>query len=303
MPFVKVVKNKAYFKRYQVQYRRRRQAKTDYRARRQMILQDKTKFNAPKYRLVVRISNRDICAQIVHSKIGGDDVLMAAYSHELPLFGVKHGLNNYAAAYATGLLLARRTLKKLNIDSKFPGVKEATGEFKACRTKADDQGDDSQLPFKAILDVGLARTTTGARVFGVMKGAVDGGIAVPHKESRFPGFKKDKGTLDAKVHRDHIFGLHVGAWLKQVKADADANPDEKTPQFGKYIAEKVTPESLEKLYKAAHAEIRKDPMRKQKKESKPGAKSKAHNTPRQTRSQKRAVIKRKVEALRKKLSA
>lgn len=35
--------------------------------------------------------------------------------------------------------------------------------------------------FRAFLDVGLARTTTGARIFGVMKGAVDGGIDVPHR--------------------------------------------------------------------------------------------------------------------------
>lgn len=35
--------------------------------------------------------------------------------------------------------------------------------------------------FRAYLDVGLARTTTGARVFGAMKGAVDGGIDIPHR--------------------------------------------------------------------------------------------------------------------------
>merc|ERR1712169_134122 len=68
MPFVKLVKNKAYFKRYQAQYRRRRDGKTDFRARRQMVLQDKTKYGAPKYRLVVRFTSRDIVAQIVHAE-------------------------------------------------------------------------------------------------------------------------------------------------------------------------------------------------------------------------------------------
>jgi len=126
---------------------------------------------------------------------------------------------------------------------------------------------------------------------------------VPHKETRFPGWNKEKSTLDAKVHRDHIFGAHVAAWYKQVKADADSNPDEKDHQFSTYIADKLTPESLEKLYKAAHAEIRKDPMKKNKKEKKAGAKSKAYNIARTTRKQKRQVIKRKVEALRKKLNA
>ena len=38
----------------------------------------------------------------------GDVVVCAAYSHELPRYGVKVGLTNYAAAYCTGLLLARR---------------------------------------------------------------------------------------------------------------------------------------------------------------------------------------------------
>jgi len=32
----------------------------------------------------------------------------AAYSHELPKYGIKVGLTNYAAAYCTGLLVARR---------------------------------------------------------------------------------------------------------------------------------------------------------------------------------------------------
>ena len=35
--------------------------------------------------------------------------------------------------------------------------------------------------FRCFLDVGLARTTTGARIFGAMKGAVDGGLDIPHR--------------------------------------------------------------------------------------------------------------------------
>eukprot|EP00406_Dinophysis_acuminata_P057643 CAMPEP_0179289408 /NCGR_PEP_ID=MMETSP0797-20121207/41288_1 /TAXON_ID=47934 /ORGANISM="Dinophysis acuminata, Strain DAEP01" /LENGTH=42 /DNA_ID= /DNA_START= /DNA_END= /DNA_ORIENTATION= len=41
MAFVKVLKNKAFFKRYQVKKRRRREGKTDFQARRRMIRQDK----------------------------------------------------------------------------------------------------------------------------------------------------------------------------------------------------------------------------------------------------------------------
>lgn len=35
--------------------------------------------------------------------------------------------------------------------------------------------------FTCYLDAGLARTTTGNKVFGALKGAVDGGLAIPHR--------------------------------------------------------------------------------------------------------------------------
>lgn len=40
-------------------------------------------------------------------------IVCAAYSHELPKYGVSVGLTNYAAAYCTGLLLARRVSFRL----------------------------------------------------------------------------------------------------------------------------------------------------------------------------------------------
>ena len=53
-------------------------------------------------------------------------------------------------------------------------------------------GKKPRRPFKAILDIGLARATTGARVFGVLKGALDVGIDIHHSENRFHGFSKEK---------------------------------------------------------------------------------------------------------------
>lgn len=41
--------------------------------------------------------------------------------------------------------------------------------------------DDGPRPFRAFLDVGLTRTTTGNRIFAAMKGALDGGIDIPHR--------------------------------------------------------------------------------------------------------------------------
>merc|ERR1739848_164167 len=129
MGFVKVVKNKAYFKRFQVKWRRRREGKTDYFARKRLINQEKNKDFTPKYRLVVRFTNKDIVAQIVSSKIIGDEVLTAAYAHELTNYGLpaKIGLTNYAASYCTGLLVARRALAKLGLADKYAGNEEVNG--------------------------------------------------------------------------------------------------------------------------------------------------------------------------------
>jgi large subunit ribosomal protein L5e len=97
MPFVKQTKNSAYFSRYQVKYRRRREGKTDYQARKSLTSQAKDKYNAPKYRLVVRFSNKFVTVQVVSAKIQGDVVLTHASSRELPRYGIKHGLSNWTA--------------------------------------------------------------------------------------------------------------------------------------------------------------------------------------------------------------
>merc|ERR1711939_515607 len=162
MAFTKLVKNSAYFSRYQVKYKRRRSGKTDYAARKKLIAQAKNKYNAPKYRLVVRFTKKDIICQIITSEISGDKVFAAAYAHELPRYGVTHALS------------------KLQIADMFPGVEEADGEYKL--TEAADVDGEERRPFKCFLDVGLTRTSTGARVFGAMKGASDGGIYIPHSD-------------------------------------------------------------------------------------------------------------------------
>lgn len=174
--FVKVIKNKAYFKRFQVKFKRRREGKTDYYARKRLVTQDKNKYNTPKYRLIVRFTNKDIVCQIAYAKIEGDVIICAAYSHELPRYGVKVGLTNYAAAYCTGLLVARRLLHKLNLHETYTGQTEVDGDEYHVESV-----DDGPAAFRCYLDIGLNRTTTGARVFGAMKGAVDGGLEIPHR--------------------------------------------------------------------------------------------------------------------------
>lgn len=79
-----MVKNKQYFKRFQVKFKRRREGKTDYYARKRLIVQVKNKYNTPKYRLIVRLSNKNIICQVAYSRIEGDKIVCVAYSHELP---------------------------------------------------------------------------------------------------------------------------------------------------------------------------------------------------------------------------
>ena len=64
-----------------------------------------TLSNAPKYRLVVRFTNKDIIVQIVYARLQGDFVLAAAHSRELPRYGINHGLTNWTAGtpYLLGL--------------------------------------------------------------------------------------------------------------------------------------------------------------------------------------------------------
>jgi len=269
VPFIKLQKNKAYYKRFQVKYRRRREGKTDYYARKRLVVQAKNKYNSPKYRLVVRFTNADIVCQIVYAKLQGDFVLASAYAKELPKYGVKGGLTNWAAAYATGLLVARRVLTKLGLADKYEGVSEPDGTL--TMTEAIE---DAPRPFKCFLDVGLKRTSTGSRVFAAMKGASDGGIFIPHSENRFPGYDAESKELDAEVLQSCIYGGHVADYMRYLEEDDD---DKYKKQFSKFLAAGLDADDLEDMYKEAHAAIREDPVHVPTEKKKPAAGEKVKN--------------------------
>lgn len=298
MPFVKTVKDKAYFKRYQVKYRRRREGKTDYYARKRLITQAKNKYNSPKYRLVVRFTNRDVICQIVYAKIVGDVVLASAYSHELPRYGVTVGLTNYAAAYCTGLLLARRALTQLGLADKYEGVTEVDGTF--APTEVMD-GEDAPRPFKCFLDVGLKRTSTGAKIFAAMKGASDGGIFVPHSESRFPGYDREEKAMDAEMLRSYIFGGHVTDYMETME---DEDAEKFNRHFSRYLKAGITADTLEDMYSKAHAAIRADPSPSPKKQVKaPAGGYKKFRPARLTLEQRREKIAAKKEEFMRNMQA
>lgn len=267
MGYVKLVKNRNYYKRFRVKFRRRRNNITDYRLRRRLVQQDKRKYNAPKWRLVVRITNRDVIAQVACAKMQGDHILCAAYAHELKRYGLKVGLTNYAACYATGLLLARRLLTKLGLDKYYRGKKSLDGKRFISRVTNVHWKPDQKVfrPFKCVLDKGLARCTSGARIFAVMKGAIDGGLDVPHSVNRFPGFKKgkegEKDEYNAEKLSNRIYGQHVAKYMTFLKEN---DPDKYNKHFSQYIKEGIEAEHLDDMYDKVHRAIRKDPSAPQK---------------------------------------
>uniref|UniRef100_A0A8C3J6R9 Ribosomal protein L5 n=1 Tax=Calidris pygmaea TaxID=425635 RepID=A0A8C3J6R9_9CHAR len=107
------------------------EGKTDYYARKRLVIQDKNKYNTPKYRMIVRVTNRDIICQL---------------------------------------------LNKFGLDKIYEGQVEVTGDEYNVESVDGKPG-----AFTCYLDAGLARTTTGNKVFGALKGAVDGGLSIPHR--------------------------------------------------------------------------------------------------------------------------
>jgi large subunit ribosomal protein L18 len=146
--------------RYCTKFRRRREGKTDYRARKAFILSGKP-------RLVARTSINNTTAQIILAKPTGDQVLVSAHSRELTKkYGWKAPRGNLPAAYLTGFLCG--------LKAKAHGVGEA------------------------ILDMGLYPPSQGARVFAVLKGVLDAKVNVPHSEQKLPDEKRIGGEHIAK---------------------------------------------------------------------------------------------------------
>ena len=128
--------------------RRRRENRTDYKARR-ILLESGTP------RIVVRRTNKYYILQAVESVEAQDKVIATVTSKDLLKNGwdakMSGSLKSISAGYLTGILMAKKLGKG-----------------------------------KYIVDLGMARTFTGSRVFAVVKGLIDGGLDVPANEKVFP---------------------------------------------------------------------------------------------------------------------
>lgn len=234
-------------------------------------------------------------------------VSSAAYAHELTRYGLPVGHTNYAAGiaflllflpshhlltrsfilillwkvYATGLLVARRHLSKIKLADSYVGKTEDLGE------DFNVEQNGQRRPFCALLDIGLARTSTGARIFAALKGAVDGGIDVPHSASRFVGYKtgEKEGSLNAAVLRKYIFAGHVADYMKKLSED---DPDKYKKQFSRYLKNGITADKLEEVIKKTHAAIRANPAAAEKKPF--AGEKKRHHLKKRTFDERRAAI-------------
>merc|ERR1712032_407225 len=238
--------------------------------RKRLCAQDKNKYQSPKYRLGVRFTNSHVICQIAYSLIDGDRILTQASSKELPRYGLSCGLKNYAATYCTGLLVARRLLQKIGLDDVYDGNNDIDGEIMKTemgkRIFYVDEVNEDKRPFRALLDVGCRATTTGCRIFGALKGAADGGLDIPHSEKRFPGYDRDAKEYDAEMHKERIFGGHVGEYMEYLDEEDNQKYQE---HFRLYLEEGLDADSLEELYESVHEKIREDPSPSEKKEFTP----------------------------------
>ena len=138
-----------------VQFRRKRERKTNYKKRISLL-------TSGKQRLVIRRSLCNINLQIVEYKPEGDNIIVSANSKELIKLGYNLNRGNIPAAYLTGLLLGQKAKKK--------SVKEA------------------------ILDIGLNTHIKGSKIYAALKGVVDSGLKIPCSGDIFPKEERINGT-------------------------------------------------------------------------------------------------------------
>merc|ERR1711992_310267 len=90
----------------------------------------------------------------------------------------------------------------------------------------------------------------------------DGGLDIPHSNKRFPGYDKEAKEYDADMHRERIFGGHVGEYMEYLE---DEDNTKYQQQFAKYLENDLEADGLEELYESVHEKIREDPSPAEKK--------------------------------------
>ena len=137
-----------------VQYRRKREGRTNYKKRLALL-----KSHAP--RLALRKTNKHLVAQLITYAPDGDRVLLGVTSKALEKLGWAYSAKNLPAAYLTGYLLGRKA--------------KATGAA------------------RAIVDLGLHTPVRGSRIYALLKGAQDAGLQIPADAAVLPSPERLRG--------------------------------------------------------------------------------------------------------------
>ena len=140
-----------------LRFKRRRNAETDYHRRSRML-----RGGLP--RAVVRVSNTQVTCQLVSYEPEGDRVLESITgkslvdSHKWPSDASRKSV---PACYLAGFAMG---------------------------TSAISNGHS-----RAILDIGLAASSTGNRAYSALKGMIDAGMEIPHSEEVLPSEERING--------------------------------------------------------------------------------------------------------------
>jgi large subunit ribosomal protein L18 len=140
------------------QKKRKQERKTSYKKRFGMLKSEKA-------RIVIRKTNKYLSVQYVESDEARDKVIFGVSSKDLLKQGwpkeLEGSLKSLSASYLTGYLFGKTAVeKKVEI---------------------------------GIVDIGLQRNIHKGRIYAVLKGIVDAGFDVPHKESVFPSQDRIEG--------------------------------------------------------------------------------------------------------------
>ncbi len=141
-------------KAYTLKYRRRREGRTDYKARLELL-------KSKKLRVVVRRNLNNIFVHLVEYDIKGDRTIVSGSSRELIKYEWKAHRGNTPTAYLTGLL---------------------------CGMKAKKAGFT-----EGILDLGLYRAIKGSSIFAAVKGIRDAEFNIGCNEEYFPNNDRIEG--------------------------------------------------------------------------------------------------------------
>ena len=162
-------------RKYIMQYRRRKEGKTNYHRRKKVIL-----GHLPF--AVTRITDKNILIQLVKAELKGDIVVGSVHSRQLRKFGWPFSCKSIPACYLSGLILG---------------------------CKAKNLVNSEVLVYKDVKPF-----IKGSRISAAINGMIDGGLKVKANPESFPNEKRVKGDHIVQYAKS-IKGSDLDAYNKR----------------------------------------------------------------------------------------